>query len=94
MDKEVVSAVFPYGRCVIEVVEGGLCASSGVAIADLGASSALQSARFYPPLDRLSDQFCRMLDRLSDQFTKHWVRALSAGITVPKRCFMSSGTSL
>ena len=36
VDKAVVAAVFPYGRTVIEVVEGGLCASSGIAISALG----------------------------------------------------------
>ena len=37
VDKAVVAKVFPYGRCVIEIVEGGLLAHSGIAISALGA---------------------------------------------------------
>lgn len=33
-----VKAVFPYGSVHVEVVDGGLRASSGIAIAELGAS--------------------------------------------------------
>jgi Conserved hypothetical protein (Lin0512_fam) len=37
VDVEQVKAVFPYGSVHVEVVEGGLRASSGIAIAELGA---------------------------------------------------------
>ena len=40
VDKAAVKAVFPYGRiCCVEVVEGGLRANSGIAVAALGTSS-------------------------------------------------------
>jgi len=39
VDKAAVKAVFPYGRiCCIDVVEGGLRANSGIAVAALGAT--------------------------------------------------------
>ena len=39
VDKAKVAAVFPYGSCDVVVVEGGLSAGSGIAIASLGDSS-------------------------------------------------------
>ncbi len=36
---EAVKAAFPYGRVFVNVVDGGLRASSGISIADLGALS-------------------------------------------------------
>ena len=40
-----VKAVFPYGSVHVEVVDGGLRASSGIAIAELGARRRKASAR-------------------------------------------------
>ena len=42
VDKAAVKAVFPYGRiCCVDVVEGGLRANSGIAVAALGANTPL-----------------------------------------------------
>ena len=36
IDEEAVRAVFPYGRVVIEIQEGGMRASSGIVIPKMG----------------------------------------------------------